>query len=262
MDYCEYPPAPALRPFVACYWTLAGAGGQPERVLPDGRAELVVHLGDSFENQARALFIGQQRQAVLLRPLGRVDVFGVRFRPAGASAFFRIPQSELASRIVPLAGVGATAWESEMYDAPSTALRCQRTDAFLLRRPSPSPPSARILAAIQAPPGTPIELLAARAGVSRRQLEREFLHAVGLPPKTWTRIVRFQHALALRRAGRPWASVALSAGYYDQAHLIGDCRRITGLAPLARETGETAMERMLVANFQDTPPAPPLGSTA
>ena len=48
MEYREYSPAPALRPHVACYWTLAGPGGAPERVLPDGRAELVVHLADPF----------------------------------------------------------------------------------------------------------------------------------------------------------------------------------------------------------------------
>lgn len=241
MDYREYPPAPALRPFVACYWTLAAPGGAPERVLPDGRAELVVHLADPFENQARALFIGQQREAVMLRPQGRVEVFGVRFRPAGAAAFFRFPQSELAGRIVPLADLGVKSWEAEMHDAPSTAVRRQRTDAFLLRRLHPPAPTA---------------------GGSRRQFERQFLRTVGLPPKTWERIVRFQRALALRRAGMAWASVALEAGYYDQAHLIGDCRRITGLAPLARESGETAMERMLVANFQDTSLVTPVGSTA
>ena len=239
MDYCEYLPAPALRPHVACYWTLAGPGGQPERVLPDGRAELVVHLADPFENQARALFIGQQRQAVLLRPLGRVEVFGVRFRPAGAAAFFRFPQSEVAGRIVPLADLGAKSWEAEMHEAGSTAARRARTDAFLLRRLQPP---------------------AMTSGGSRRQREREFLRTVGLPPKTWERIVRFQRALALRRAGMAWASVALEAGYYDQAHLIGDCRRITGLAPLARESAETAMERMLVANFQDAPPVAAVGS--
>src|SRR5437016_904216 len=112
MDYREYPPAPDLAPFVRCYWTLHGSPepGATERLLPDGRLELAIHLGDPFdrvfspglrERQHRALFIGQQDKHVLLEPSGLVSVFGVCFHPDGAAAFARWPQHETAGRILP-----------------------------------------------------------------------------------------------------------------------------------------------------------------
>ncbi|MBI2686779.1 MAG: AraC family transcriptional regulator [Acidobacteria bacterium] len=270
MEYREYLPAPVLRPYVARYWTLAGAGGAAERVLPDGRPEFVVHLADPFANQARCLFVGQQRQAVSLQSGVRVDVFGVRLHPAGATAFLRMRQSEMAGRIIDLDSLwnrAARHWEADLHDARSTVARIELTDGFLAAQLAGVTPSARVQGAIGAileQPGSRMEAIAAIACVSRRQLEREFLDQVGLPPKVWARVVRFQRALAMRRshADWPWARIALETGYYDQAHLIGDCRRITGLAPIGRESAETAMERMLVANFQDGPAVETVGSHA
>jgi len=270
VEYREYLPTPALRPFVARYWELEGAGGEAERVLPDGRPEFVVHLAEPFENQARCLFIGQQYRAVNLRPSGRVHVFGVRLHPAGAAAFLREPMAEWAGQIVPLNDVWsreAAMWEASLHDAATSFDRRALTDRFLLQRLHGKERPIHLGSAIDAvlrDPFARIESIAEQAGRSRRQLEREFLHAVGLPPKTWARIVRLQRALAVRRESpeRSWARIATECGYYDQAHLIGDCRRITGQAPIGRESAETAMERMLVANFQDNPAPQPLGSLA
>lgn len=112
MRYREYPCAPDLAPFVRSFWTLAGTPqpGASERVLPDGRLELVIHLGDPFdrvlaegrERQRRALFIGQLDTHVLLEPTAFVSVFGVCFHPDGASAFAHRAQHETAGRILPL----------------------------------------------------------------------------------------------------------------------------------------------------------------
>ena len=119
MGYREYPPAPDLAAFVRCYWTLHGSPepGATERLLPDGRLELAIHLGDPFdrvtsaasERQDRALFIGQQDTHVLLEPSGLVSVFGVCFHPDGASAFARWPQHETARRILSLDDVWGAA---------------------------------------------------------------------------------------------------------------------------------------------------------
>lgn len=52
MEYREYPPAPALAPFVDRLWTLLGgqpSPGEVQPILPDGRPELVIHFGDPFE---------------------------------------------------------------------------------------------------------------------------------------------------------------------------------------------------------------------
>lgn len=67
-------------------------------------------------------------------------------------------------------------------------------------------------------------------GFSERQLHRRSLVTFGYAPKILQRIVRFQRALTLARAGVPLAEVAVTAGYADQAHLSHDVKRLSGVS--------------------------------
>jgi hypothetical protein len=98
MEYREHVPPAYLAGFVRAFWTLHGAGrpGAIERILPNGRIEIAIHLGDPFDQvaedgartqQERALFVGQMETQVTLEPAGRIAVFGICFHPDGASAF-------------------------------------------------------------------------------------------------------------------------------------------------------------------------------
>lgn len=72
-------------------------------------------------------------------------------------------------------------------------------------------------------------------GVSERHLRRVFRDVVGVSPKVFSRLRRFRVALRAARvdAQASWASIAASAGYYDQAHLIAEFRAIAGVTPPA-----------------------------
>ena len=97
MRYREYLPAAPLARSVACIWTLEGdvceRDAAPQPILPDGRAEFVIHLGDVFspvehgaiQRQPCAIFAGQLDRPLTLQPTGRIAVVGVRFRPEGAA---------------------------------------------------------------------------------------------------------------------------------------------------------------------------------
>jgi AraC-like DNA-binding protein len=266
MDYREYTPAPDLAPFVRSFWTLSGVSepGAAERLLPDGRLELAIHLGDPFdrliapevrERQHRALFIGQQDAPVLLEPSGSVSVFGVCFHPDGASAFARWPQHETAGRILPLEdvwGAAARRLEEAIRNAASHADRITIAGDFLRARMRAGQVDHRLRAAvdlIQREPWHRMAAIAAQTGASVRHLERAFLDRVGCPPKTLARITRFQRVLSLREQ-RPqwgWARVAVESGYYDQAHLIADFRRFSGSTPALHQDDLTAMERLFLS---------------
>jgi AraC-like DNA-binding protein len=56
---------------------------------------------------------------------------------------------------------------------------------------------------------------------------------VGVSPKQFARIVRFQRALRVAKHGASWSTVATEAGYYDQAHLIAEFRELAGTTPAA-----------------------------
>jgi transcriptional regulator GlxA family with amidase domain len=78
-----------------------------------------------------------------------------------------------------------------------------------------------------------IETLASTTGVARRQLERRFQTDVGLSPKALARLLRINRAARLVLAGRSVADVAVACGYFDQAHMSNDFRRLTQHSPLA-----------------------------
>jgi AraC-like DNA-binding protein len=77
--------------------------------------------------------------------------------------------------------------------------------------------------------------VATALGVSERNLRRVFRDTIGVGPKTFARLERFRRALnaARVREAPSWATIALDAGYYDQAHLIADFRAIAGVTPQA-----------------------------
>ena len=100
-----------------------------------------------------------------------------------------------------------------------------------------------------------IAALAAGTGVTRRHLERLFQDEVGLRLKQVARITRIQSVLAVLRA-RPsdsGAEIAARFGYSDQAHLIHECRALTGRTPARL----TSTERSLAALMRKGPPARP-----
>lgn len=75
--------------------------------------------------------------------------------------------------------------------------------------------------------------VAEHLGISERHLRRVFREVVGLSPKTFFKLMRFERALKAAKDGRDlsWSDIAVGAGYYDQAHLIADFHSIAGATP-------------------------------
>ena len=268
MEFVELEPGPALRG-LARFWRLTGPSptGEPrfEPVLPDGRVELIFHLGDPFEIesdgrralQPRALLAGQGTAPVRLAPTGRIDVVGVRLEAGVAAGVVDARLEELTDRIVELGAVAcdfARGLAEELQD-PGRGQRwndvLERRLARVLARPRSARPRAleHVVARVRASGGrVPIAELASQAGLSTRQLERHFRERVGLGPKTFARLVRFQRALALLRCpGSSLAGIAARCGYFDQAHLVRDFRRFAGASPSRLR----AAEHDLGAHFVD-----------
>ena len=146
-----------------------------------------------------------------------------------------------------------------MRNASTPPERVRLTDEFLRKRLGNRVLDVRLRAAVEmllAAPSCSIDAVAVQTGWSRRQMERLFESRVGLEPKTFARLARFQSALRWRREfpGRGWAEVAAACGYYDQAHLIAGFRQFGGEAPRdlvqACETGSIGL-----THFSKTAPA-------
>lgn len=267
MRYAEYPPCTALTPHVKCYWVFEAdadrSGAAPEAIVPDGSSELIFHLGDPFERldaagrvvtQHRSVFVGQLERAMTVRPTGRRALFAVRFRPAGAAAFFGGAARGFSGQSVALRDAWPRMAErlaDHVAAAQDDLSRIAVVERALLARlvvPRAAPLAAVAAGRILACGGAlRIDDLADDLGVSARTLGRAFDETVGIAPKTLARIARLRRALALLESPRPasLASVAFGCGYADQSHLVREFRALTGAPP----TVYLAAERPLADHF-------------
>ena len=244
MQYREWAPAPGFADHVEAIWSLTGhAGNAPQRILPDGCAELILNFADPVIQETRGsgkqptlMFVGQITGPLDIMPTGRVDLMGIRFRPGGAAALIPVPQHELVDRSVPLEDIAkrVAARFAPAFNSVDSARRAGRVSAALqdcLR--SGRTAVAESADAIVGSWGMiPVGTLAVGAGIGLRQLERRFLAEVGMTPKRLARISRFQrvfHAMERQPAG--WTLVAMHCGYYDSSHLVRDFHEFAGDAP-------------------------------
>ncbi len=100
--------------------------------------------------------------------------------------------------------------------------------------------------------------MSAEASFAQR-VRRAFTENVGVSPKEFARTVRLQRAVRMAATSCDWACIAADAGYYDQAHLIADFRRLVGLTPGAffKRVGAGWAERSLERGYGGLPPSSP-----
>lgn len=215
-----------------CTWTLEGvADATMETILPDGRMEIIVHDASRPKHQAESFVTGQLTAPLHLYPTGPMVTRGVRLRPAAAGAFLGLPANELTGRI-------------ETLSIRTPAKRPDAAITHAVTRIEQSAGAARM------------DQLTRAVNLSPRQFDRRFLAAVGLPPKAFARIIRFQAVLAAyQREDFPrWADLALECGFYDQAHLANEFRQFAGVPPTAFFRDPSALA-LLMANLSKTPPS-------
>jgi AraC-like DNA-binding protein len=266
--YREFLPSPRLRSIVDRLWLLEGS---PESIAadpipPDGHTEIIVHAGEPFAHregdsrwraQERVLLAGQATKAVHVAPRGYARLVGARLRPDGAHALFGQSQREIVDRIADLRDVDprlarrlcddVTGREDgeQMIDALDRALQAAAPDVT-------GPCVARRAVNIASGNHGLVRVadLARSVGVSTRQLERVFHERVGLAPKLFLRILRFQHVLRTLRGGTPatrWADVAVANGFYDQAHFNHDFQAFVGESPSAFHVTEESLAAVFSA---------------
>lgn len=245
--YTELPPDPALAPWVECYWSICASDAPllPNRVLPDGCADVIVGIA----GDPRPVVVGTMRTALVAPVSGRVDMFGVRFRPGCGWAFLGVPLSELTDGRVPLDALwGRVAGEvAEAFAPAPLASRVTRAERVLRRRLEAWAGGRRdegklVAGAVERLRRSGglggVRELAAALGAGERRLGRAFDRLVGLSPKELARVFRFRHALreiqrvAAGRAQASWSAVAFAAGYADQPHFIREFKALAGVTPV------------------------------
>ncbi|WFR79456.1 helix-turn-helix domain-containing protein [Janthinobacterium rivuli] len=244
--YQEYPPLPALRPWLDCVWTCrvqTGATPVTHQVLPDNCIDILCQ-----DQQDASFAVGMMTAPIAVVSHGLVQTVAARFKPGAAASFFQLPLCELSDGRTGLqqlwgrelaARLGDALWSEPLTNAQRVSI----LQEYLLLRLRTAPPRRQAgaadhaIAAIEAAAGqVRVDGLAQQLGVSRQHLALQFRQQVGISPKLFARICRFRAASAGMQnlAGQQdWAQVALQYGYFDQSHLIHDFQDFARSSPEA-----------------------------
>jgi AraC-like DNA-binding protein len=229
-----------------------------EHVLPDGCFELVINLLETprrlFDrtDPRRATSFqggwisGAHSEYIVIDTAPGASMIGAHFRPGGASAFFGTSAGEFKDQVVEMEalwGNGARAFRERLLDSRGPGAKFSCLDQFLSGLLRPALPSrARQQATTWAidhfcrqPDVMTIGKVAEQLGLSHKHFTCRFREQVGITPKLFCRIRRFQQVLAQINSQQAvhWADVASACGYYDQSHLVNDFQAFAGLNPSA-----------------------------
>lgn len=238
-DLVRLAPSGPLEEFVESYWIIvwdrAGAPPYRQSNLPHPSQHLVVDPAG-----ATGIFgISTRRFDYVLSGSGRI--FGVKFRPGGFYPFCRRPLIGLADRHMPIGDVfdagGRSLDERLLSLADPASMIGPVEDLLMAGKPQLDEGSrlaGEIVGQVASLPGlTNVSRLAAHAGLSLRSLQRLFTRHVGIGPKWVIDRYRMLEALDAMEAGNvsSLADIAISLGYFDQAHFSKVFRALTGRSP-------------------------------
>jgi AraC-like DNA-binding protein len=239
----HHTPGPPLSEFVDFFWIHEDYAPphRGERLLPTGTSELIFSADAS--GRAASGVSGARSEALMLDTSTPFSVIAVHFRPGGSFPFFGVPSTELRNQGVSLDllwGQDAASFGDQLWEEKTAGKRFNLLEEALLRRSRGRfDRHAAVRYALDAfdrsngmrPVGDVIQGI----GLSPRRFRELFGSEVGLSPKAFCRIRRFNEVL--RRIERltdvDWADVAASCGYFDQAHFNHDFRTFAGLTPSA-----------------------------
>jgi AraC-like DNA-binding protein len=256
MLYLERRPHPSLAPFIKTFWYACDphATHRHERVLPNGHAQIVISLArdyltdanhpiDPLQHTPAAIFLGLYSYHQQIDTIDLTELIGVLFHPGGTLAFFPDNTHLFTNRETSLEdiwGRAAANLRNDLREASTPARKFDLLDFALRHRlsesttPHRTPTVDYVLTQLHRSPGTiTIAQLTRDTGIGPRRLSQLFRDHVGVSPKLYCRIQRFQQAVQHMHRGDDiqWAELALTCGYYDQSHFINDFHAFSGLSP-------------------------------
>jgi AraC-like DNA-binding protein len=256
MIFAQHIPRFPLNEFVDCFVYFRGmqAEHRIERLLPDGNVVLILDLTDGaqciYDNETlepiqtcrRAWFSGLQQQGLSIPSGNGSENFVIMFKKGRSFPFTRTPLSEFANLVVD-AELAFTQdilqLRAALQELPTPQAKFSYAEVELLRRfggglEVNTCVDYAVQRIEQNPHETTIRAVSEKVGYSQKHFIQLFKKQVGVTPKSFLRIMRFQKAI--NEIGRAqtvnWAGLAADCGYFDQAHMITDFRAFAGLTPV------------------------------
>jgi AraC-like DNA-binding protein len=244
-------PAFPLSKYVQHMWSACHSGmpSSRQRVYPNGAMALVIHLtrptatyflDDKPHKISVPLLAGPYSRSFHIDPSLSNAVIGILFYAGAARMFFPVAAHELQNSDVSLCELypnEADRLLNDVCSATSAELQFRQVEQYLcgkLAKAVPIHPAVELAIHQLSGRGMPsVRRIQSETGLSHTRLIQLFREHVGLTPKLFCRVRRFRSVLVQANKGEPvnWAELAVSCGYFDQAHLIRDFRTFAGITP-------------------------------
>jgi AraC-like DNA-binding protein len=266
MAFHQRVPRPPLDAFVASIWLFHDTPRPRalERILPTGAAQMIVNLKEDqirrydprrphrYTSTAGTILAGVPSHYQIIDTSEQEYVAGVAFRPGGTAAFLRTPAHETRDDHTPLEALWRRQRTADLREQllertdPHAQLDAiENTLRKMLQPTGIHPAVAFALAAFNRVPLTiTVGAVTDAIGMSAKRFIERFTAQVGVTPKRYCRIRRFQRAVERMHRGEivEWPQVALDCGYYDQAHFIHEFQAFAGLTPTGYQASRTAFQ--------------------
>ncbi|MBC9915169.1 helix-turn-helix domain-containing protein [Chitinophaga varians] len=241
MKHHEATPCTELAGYIHAFWELKGddGDGQWERIFPDGRPGIIMNLGASCRTDSGLVTMEHGKTYVVGAMTTFKDSFidknthllGVCLKPAVFSSFYHYaPQNELTNHTVEF-DLSHSFDMGKISKDPYAYLNRY----FLDRKGGINQLLQSVLDDIHVYKGkVSVYDIAKRNFTTVRQVERMFKTHIGVTPKEYVKIIRFQSVLAvMNETTKPksLSDIAFEGGFYDQSHLTNEMKRYTGLTP-------------------------------
>ncbi len=253
MEYKEILPPPVLSDYVRHFWYIEyineASENIPFRIMADGFPSLLFQYKNQFKDSETltysfpgCLLMGHTHNVRDLVIDGAFGVFGVALFPFTPSLLYQLPGSIFANNIISAKDLFRhedSYLEERVALATSNEDRIQILTVYLIEKLCKCNPLTDVLIQdivkyiIQTKGVLSIETLMMSVDISRRQFERRFIHHVGMSPKVFSRIIRFQNTLRYSPTAkiRNLTSLAFAYRYADQAHFIREFKEFSGINP-------------------------------
>lgn len=146
--------------------------------------------------------------------------------------------ANLTLRLEDLCGESANDLSGKVLEAPTVRARFSLLERYLeslviAKGRCGNPAVRHAVCELRSSRGVRVADLISRMGIGQRRFIELFRREVGLTPKLYQRVARFQRVLASieRNSDVSWSDIALLHGYFDQAHLIHDFNTFAGVPP-------------------------------
>lgn len=254
---------PLLKEFIRHYWYVNGEERESssQKLLPMDHVDLIMPMGHPFvygENerlcQSESIhFHGIRESSLQITQSGTIQALGISFTPWGFYFFAKQSMSQYVNRIVNLSDVNHLLWEElfdhmVQFDEPSEFVKSIEESLIkCINVKDREQIDCRIIEEFIESDGLNIKEYCEANGISIRRLERIFRKYIGISPKSFMNVVRFEESArdVMYDNGSSLTDISYKHGFYDQPHFAKVFKGYTDYTPRDFQSDKPALKSHL-----------------